>query len=60
MEKRLTRKELVEHIKQIMPNDLNEIEKIAFIEKEVAKQISFDEKYLWGDNETKQKIYKLS
>lgn len=60
MEKRLTRKELVEHIRQIMPENLNEIEKLAFIEKEVSKQVSFDEKYLWGDIETKKKIYKLA
>lgn len=57
---KLTRKQLVEHIKQIMPSDLNEIEKLAFIETEIAKQISFDEQYLWGDKETKEKIYKLA
>jgi len=61
MEKqRLTRKQLVEHIRQIMPDDLNEIEKLAFIENEIAKQISFDEQYLWGDRESKEKIYKLA
>lgn len=60
MEKKLTRKELVQHIKEVMPNDLSEIEKIAFIEKEVARQVTFDEKYLWGDIETKRKIYKLA
>ena len=58
--RKLTRKELVEHIKQTMPRDLNEIEKLAFIETEVAKQISFDEQYLWGDRESKEKIYKLA
>lgn len=58
--KRLTRKELVKHIRQTMPSDYNEIERLAFIEKEVADQISFDEKYLWGDIGTKEKIYKLS
>lgn len=60
MEKRLTRKELVEHIKQTMPSDYDEYEKLAFIEREVAKQIAFDEKYLWGDIGTKEKIYKLA
>lgn len=60
MEKRLTRKELVDYIRQIMPDNLNEIEKLAFIENEVAKQISFDEKYLWGDTQTREKIYKLA
>lgn len=58
--RKLTRKELVEHIRQIMPIDLNEIEKLAFIETEIAKEISFDEQYLWGDRETKEKIYKLA
>lgn len=61
MEKpKLTRKQLVEHIKQTMPEDYNEYEKLAFIELEVAKHISFDEKYLWGDIGTKEKIYKLA
>lgn len=58
--RKLTRKELVEHIRQTMPSDFNEIEKLAFIENEIAKQISFDEQYLWGDRETKEKIYKLA
>lgn len=56
---KLTRKELVDYIKRTMPSDLDEIEKLAFIENEIAKQISFDEQYLWGDRETKEKIYKL-
>ena len=57
---RLTRKQLVEHIKQTMPQNYNEYEKLAFIEMQVAKYISFDEKYLWGDIGTKEKIYKLA
>lgn len=61
MEKpRLTRKQLVEHIRQTMPQNYNEYEKLAFIEMQVAKYISFDEKYLWGDIGTKEKIYKLA
>ena len=52
-----TRKELVEYIKQIMPDGLNEYEQIAFIEMQIAKQIAFDEKYLWGDKGTQEKIY---
>lgn len=61
MEKqKLTRKELVQHIQETMPSDYNEYEKLAFIEIEVAKQISFDEKYLWGDSQTQEKIYKLA
>lgn len=61
MEKeKLTRRELVEHIKQTMPSDYNEYEKLAFIEVEVAKQMSFNEQYLWGDSKTQEKIYKLA
>ncbi len=60
MEKRLTRKELVEYIKEKMPKDYDEIERLAFIEKEVARHISFDEKYLWGDSKTQEKIYELA
>lgn len=60
MEKRITRKELLEHIRQNMPTDYNEYEKLAYIEKEIAEQIAFDEKYLWGDIGTKEKIYKLA
>lgn len=58
--RKLTRDELVEHIRQTMPKDYNEIEQIAFIEREVALQMCFDETYLWGDRQTKQKIYKLA
>jgi len=57
---RLSRKELVEQIRQTMPIDYNEYEKLAFIEFQIAQNISFDEKYLWGDIGTKEKIYKLA
>lgn len=57
---RLTRNELVKNIKLSMPEDYNEYERLAYIEMEVAKQISFDEKYLWGDTETRKKIYELA
>ena len=60
MEKRLTRKELVEYIKEKMPKDYDELERLAFIEKEVARHIAFDEKYLWGDSKTQEKIYELA
>lgn len=53
--KRLTRKQLIEHIAKIMPKNLTEIEKAAFIEVEVAKRIWFNETYLWGN--TRDKIY---
>lgn len=58
--RRLSRNELVKHILDTMPEDYNEYEKLAFVELEVAKNIAFDEQYLWGDIETKQKIYKLA
>lgn len=54
--KTLTRKQLVKHIAEIMPEGLDELEKAAFIEAEVAKRIWFNEKYLWGNNS--DKIYK--
>lgn len=61
MEKqKLTRKKLIQHIKETMPSDYNEYEKLAFIEVEVAKQMSFNEQYLWGDSETQEKIYRLA
>jgi len=61
MEKqKLSRKELVEYIRENMPQNLSELEKLAYIEVEVAKHISFDEKYIWGDIGTKEKIYKLA
>lgn len=59
-EQKLSRKELVEYIRKNMPENLSELEKLAYIEVEVAKHISFDEKYIWGDIGTKEKIYKLA
>lgn len=56
----LTRKELVKNIRSSMPKDYNEYERLAYIELEVARQISFDEKYLWGDISTRKKIYELA
>lgn len=57
-QKTLTRKQLVEHIAKTMPEGLDEIEKAAFIEVEVAKRVWFSEKYLWG--KSREKIYKLA
>lgn len=56
--KRLTRNQLIEHIKNIMPEGLTELEKAAFIETEVAKRIWFNEQYLWGG--CSEKIYKFA
>ena len=56
--KTLTRRQLIEHIRTTMPDDLSELEKAAFIEKAVADNVVFDEDYLWGDKDTRKKIYK--
>lgn len=56
--KRLTRKQLVQHIAEKMPEGLTELEKAAFIEVEVAKRMWFNEEYLWGKES--EKIYKAA
>lgn len=60
MIKKLTRKQIIQHIRETMPEEYNEYERLAFIEYEIAKNISFDEKYLWGEMGTSEKIYKLA
>ena len=57
---KLSRKKLIENINNIMPKNLSEVEKLAIIEKAIADNIVFDEGYLWSDEETRKKIYKLS
>ena len=56
--KRLTRNQLIEHIRNTMPEGLTELEKAAFIEVEVAKRIWFNEQYLWGG--CSERLYKLA
>lgn len=58
--KKLTRTQLIEYIRNTMPDGLTELEKAAFIEKAVADNVVFDEAYLWSDHETRRKIYKLA
>lgn len=60
MKRKLTRKELIEQIKVNMPSNLAEIEMVAFIEKYIADNVSFDETYYWSDTATKKKIYRLA
>ena len=57
---KLSRKALIKHIRSTMPEGLTELEILAYIEKAIADNVVFDEGYLWSDNETKKKIYKLS
>lgn len=57
--------ETVQYLRQHMPefsgNDLEKKEKIAmYIYLELGKMKSFDEKYLFGDKKTKEKMRKLS
>ena len=56
----MDKRELVEKIKEDIPKDLNEIELAKYIYIELAKIKSFDIKYFYGNNETKQKICKLA
>ena len=58
--KKLSRNELVKHILDTMPRHYNEYERLAFIELKVAEQIAFDERYLWSDLQTKERIYKAA
>lgn len=58
--RRLTRKQLVEQIRSTMPDNLSELEIAAFIEKSIADNVVFDEGYLWGNKETRKKIYTLA
>lgn len=57
---KLTRTQLVQHIRNIMPEGLSELEIAAVIEKQIADNVVFDEGYLWSDHETRKKIYKLA
>lgn len=61
----MTKKELVEYIKQNMPNiqgteEEKEIKTALYIYITLGKIKSFDEKYYYGNSETKKKIYRLA
>lgn len=56
----MTRKELLEKIKQEIPKGLDEKEMAAFIMMKIAKDRSFSEHYYWGDYSTSRKMYAKS
>lgn len=61
----MTKKEIVEYLKQNMPSfqgteEEIEIKTALYIYVELGKMKSFDEKYYYGNSETKRKIYKLA
>ncbi len=61
----MTKKELVEYFKQNMPDfqgteEEIEVKKALYIYVELGKMKSFDEKYYFGNAETKRKIYDLA
>ena len=57
---KLSRRKLIEYIRSIMPEKSSEVEMLAIIEKAVADNVVFDESYLWSDEETRKKIYRLA
>ena len=52
--------EIVEDIKNNIPDEYSEEEKIAFIAAEFSKRVAIDEHYYWGDKDTKQKMIQLA
>ncbi len=61
----MTKKEIVEYIKQNMPNiqgseEEKEVKTALYIYITLGKMKSFDEKYYYGNSETKKKIYRLA
>lgn len=61
----MTKKEIVEYLKQNMPGfqgteEEIEIKTALYIYVELGKMKSFDERYYYGNSETKRKIYKLA
>lgn len=62
---KMTKKEIVEYLKQNMPNfqgteEEVEVKKALYIYVELGKMKSFDEKQYFGNSETKRKIYDLA
>lgn len=53
-------KQLVQELKQKMPDGLNELEMARYIYIELGKIKAFDKKYYFGNSKTREKIYKLS
>ena len=55
-----TRGQMLEEVKQTMPEDYDELQKSAFLAVYVSKQVSFDEHYWWGNMQERENIYKMS
>lgn len=56
----MTKKSLIESLRQNMPQGLNEIETARYVYIELGKIKSFDIKHYYGNAETKRKIYRLA
>jgi hypothetical protein len=61
----MNKKEIIEHLKQNMPNFQGKQEEIEaktalYIYIELGKMKSFDEKYYFGNSKTRRKIYRLA
>lgn len=56
----MTKKDLIESIRQNIPEGLSQIELVRYIYIELGKQRRFDPKYYYGNNRTKKKIYALA
>ncbi len=61
----MNRKQIIEKIKQNMPNfkgneEEMEVKKVLYIYTQLGKMKSFDEKYYFGNSQTRKKIYKLA
>lgn len=56
----MTRKDLVEEIKQNMPDGLTQLEKARYIYLELGKQRRFDTRYYYGNSKTRKRIKMLA
>ncbi len=61
----MNRKEIIEKLKQNMPDfqgneEEIEIKKALYIYVELGKTKSFDERYYFGNTQTRRKIYQLA
>lgn len=56
----MTRKDLIESIRQNIPEGLTQLEIARYVYIELGKQRRFDHRYYYGNKETEKKIYALS
>ncbi len=56
----MDRRQLLEKIRNEMPENCDEQTMAAFIMMKIAEDRGFSEHYYWGDRETRKKIYRLS